>query len=89
MNPRVNQVRVALVGYQPGDRVLVYRDTKSHLGIFKDYGGRFPARLPQPGIILEGFLSNDRFPVAFDELPKRSGHETGSWWVHPEDMRLE
>lgn len=89
MNSRVNQVRTILLGFCPGDRVIVYRDTKSRLGIFSNRGGVYPLRNPQSGTILEGLLSDDRFPVLLDSLPRGNDQGDHWWWVHPDDMRPE
>ncbi len=86
---RVNQVLIALIGYQPEDRVTVYRDTKSNLGIFSNRGSGYPLRNPQPGVILEGPLDQGRFPVLFDNHPRKNDKGDGWWWVHPDDMRPE
>lgn len=90
---RVNQVRVALVGYQPGDRVIVFQDTGSQLlGV----RGADVKDFPQAGVVLDPVglgvsIENRRAEcllVRLDHSPYDNGRVEG-WWVFPRDLRPE
>jgi hypothetical protein len=80
---RIVRVRVALVGFEVGDRVVVFRDTKSTLGnmlLLHPMGLPGLVVSPVPSLVYE-----DRHAVDIDPGYGWSGR----WWVHPDDMRLE
>lgn len=84
MSSRVAQVKLALVGYEPGDRVVVFQDTGSFLEM---------ESLPRSGVVVHPLAGHERdrpncFCVLMDRHPFTNGTVNG-WWVLPQDMRLE
>lgn len=80
MSARINQVRIALTGYQPGDRVIVNKVL-----------GSWPDLRKIPGLILPKSRWTDRkdwFLVRFDEAPCGNGKDEG-WWVERAELKPE
>ena len=86
MNFSVDKVRIILAGYEPGDRVVVFRDTGSFL---QD----LTRLLPRSGVIVEPIAGHENdhpgcHLVLVDRPPRNNGTVNG-WWVLPQDLRLE
>ncbi len=78
---RVAQVTVALVGYQPGDRVVVKKVLGDWPGLRDRHGVIDPTRWGKGH-------DRDWFLVRFDEPPCTNGKDAG-WWVDRSDMSPE
>lgn len=77
---RIAQVRVALLGYQPGDRVIVNKVM-----------GNWPDIRKKPGVILSQKWNGhecDWLLVRFDEEPRNNGKDEG-WWVERAELEPE
>lgn len=93
---RVNQVRVALVGYQPGDRVVVFQDTGSMLRGAHNNTHNNVESFPRAGVVLDpvelnvpaGNVRAGCLLVWLDYPPHDNGFVKG-WWVLPRDLRPE
>lgn len=82
----VDKVRIILAGYEPGDRVVVFRDTGSFL---QD----LTRTLPRSGVVVEPMEGHkdvrpDCHLVLIDRHPRTNGKANG-WWVLPQDLRPE
>ncbi len=83
MNLKVQKIVVILVGYEVGDRVVVFRDTKSSLGnMFRVHpDGLAAVIVKKPRMSWE-----ERHLVEVDHA--KEGWR-GRWYVHSDDMRPE
>lgn len=87
MNSRAARIRVILGGFEVGDRVIIFRDTKSYLGqmILHNQGG-VPAVIV--GVAPHRFVAEDSRHFVEISASAAGPGWGGRWYVHPDDMRL-
>lgn len=84
---RVEKIRAILCGFEVGDHVVIFRDTKSHLGQMIRHN---PDGIPAVIVDVPDYryvVGETRLLVATLGSSSLRGFG-GRWYVHPDDMRL-